>query len=397
MLLRLPIIPFLGLILWGLYWALLVTLPPIADEATHLGVIQNILAGKWSATERVPMIPTFHALIASFLSLFPENVQGILTARSFSFLLALLLFLPGVNIARHFSQKHSSLKAWQLLLCPLLFILTPLVYTDLLALLFLLRGLHAGLLKKQSAYIWIAAASLIRQSHAIWTLALFLYGYLSRHGTSFSIGSLWNYLRSQKVFLSLAFLGLLYILWNQGIAFGLREHHPTGSFSLGNIIFTFFLLPILFPLETYACIKEYLKKHGLRFFLLILLLMLCVSLCFTSPHPLNRIPGFLRNELLMSMTSSVVLRIVFQCLSALGLVLLCAWPFQSRKLSVFLLTALPYLAAFPLIEQRYAIPVIAMLILFRRQESIEGELRTALIFALQSAAVLVLMSKGYFL
>jgi len=166
-------VAILGLVAW--YVVLNISRPElVADEVYHADVIRELAEGDWSATQALPMLPTFH-LLASL----PARVLGdsLWVLRGFNTALGiagvLLLYAAGRAATGTSGPRQLLRFAWNPLLLPL----WVLVYTDLAALVCVVAALNFHLRRRYPvAAIALVLACLIRQSSVVWVAMFAAWG-----------------------------------------------------------------------------------------------------------------------------------------------------------------------------------------------------------------------------
>lgn len=341
--------------------------PPLLDEPHHFGQIAQFLAGNWSLRPELTVLPTWHALIA--LTMKTLGLSSLNAARTLALLTSLTTLAVFCLCLRALNQPHPALRTLQLFFLPFLFPYLFLVYTDPPALLFLLLAFLAFHHRRYHLAALAASLSmLIRQTHALW-LAMFLFMLVWRENPSLQPlpQLLQRTLRHGWLFL----LGLLgfFVFWilNHGTALGDRPHHPEGFFGFPNLIFFFLAAAALFfplLLARQQHLLTLLRRHLLTSILCLFLLALLVLFFFYPTHPYNEPRIYIRNCLLY-LAVDLWYRALLILPAALGILCLLALPLHERWMYLLYPFLAIFLTAHSLVESRYLLPGLTLLLLSR--------------------------------
>ncbi len=364
------------------------------DEYASLPQIQRFLAGDWSVQKNLAVPPVYHALVAGLARLFGvSSIDGLR-------LISLLLSLPVVPLfhlcARKIDPDSATVRTLQLLFLPILLPYLFLLYTDPLALLFLVFALCLALYDRP----WLAGLAalldvLVRQNQIVWVAWLFAWLYLRHEGARVSLASAARHLVRCWTF-CLVFVGfLVFLVVNRGRAtLGQHEDFHRPGLYAGNVFFALFLCSLLFLPVFLAGLPRTVRLLLRRPWLLVGvgLLLLVFLTAFKVRHQSNdvsRYPEFLRNQLLALVMANLLTRTLFFAGIAFAVLSLAALPLQQPW--AWLIYPFWVLSVLPveLIEQRYSLAGVVLLLLFRKAE---GPLVEALLlgwWVLLSAGALV--------
>lgn len=364
----------------------------VADERIHARQIAMLADGKLEIARKLTMFPGYHVVIAVLARL--TGAQGPTAFRTLSALVSLPVIPIFYAIARQLAPRFAAVATLQFTFLPILFPFFFLLYTDAFSLLLVLLSVLLVLRHRRSAAAVVAMLSvLVRQTNIIclaFTLGL---AYLEDHGFTLSRRQLGSALRRHVVFvLGLAgFAGFVAV--NRGVAVGDRSSHPL-KLALGNVYLFLFLSFFLLLPSHLATLKSALAAlRDRRVLALALLLYAVFMFTFVNDHPYNqssvtahqwseaaKLVGeapFLRNQLLHLATRSALTRTLFFIPVLLScLVLGKTQLVQPRFLLVYPLL-LVLLTPSWLIEQRYCLVPLALLLLARERRSPAIEYATA--------------------
>ena len=118
---------------------------------------------------------------------------------------------------------------------------------------------------------------------------------------------------------------------------------------------------------------------------------------FRVDHPFNKFEGFLRNEMLSAVVSSVYWKTVFFLFAAGGLAALYATRLRRPSLYLVYPLALATLLPLRLIEHRYGLPAFVMLLVCREDDPPAVEYAGVALGALLSGAAVYVLARGLWL
>jgi alpha-1,2-glucosyltransferase len=365
---------------------------PRWDERVHVRQIERFFRGEWRMEPELTTLPGFHVLVAAVAWL--SGTARVPSVRLFEFEVALGVIAAFFFLARRRGPAHATQKTLQFVFLPILFPLLLLVYTDAASLgLVLLMALAAGDGRYRAAGLLGLASCLVRQNNILWVALVFVQAYVADHGWRWPSrpSSLLRY--APALLSGVAIAGWVAI--NRGqVAVGDVEAHPLGTPYLGNVFFLLFLSFFLFlPLwwgyrrTTWARLGRASTWAGL------VATFVLFWLGFAADHPYNADDGFVRNELLAWMTSSRLHTLVCFVPIALTCVSVASLRLSATGWLVYPV-AVAFLLPSWLIEQRYYLIPVALLLADR--EPLDGvtEWTQVALSAACSLGVFVLIERG---
>lgn len=372
----------------------LASVPLLYDEVFHYERISALLTGVSPSVGWGVMFPGYHVLVAGILTI--GGWTSIPAARTVSFLFSLSSCVAAYGVARSVDRPSALLRTLQFALFPILLPFFPLMYTDTLALSFLLIALLAALHSRLillSLFFLLSVA--VRQNNILWAPLQFAIlleadpqwrisapgpaAWLRSAAVRFRDGRARRVmLRAGMPLLLPVFVFALFVAITGRASFSptLAAAHPFPSFSLGNIFFTLFLFTALFlplVLSRMRALFLLLIRHAWVIGVLVALFLL-FSFGFHVDHPANSEIGRLRDVILLAAAAGELNGLLFWFTGMLGLLTLCVTPL-ARKIFLWIYPlALLYLGGSWLIETRYAIVPLVLFLLFRKSFSWRLEL-----------------------
>lgn len=339
-----------------------------SDELHHDRQIRRFCTGDYTPDPRITTIPGYHVLCVAV---------GLLTGDCGHERTRLVNVAIGVvsaavfwAAARAAGSEMPVARALQFYFLPVLLPYFFLVYADpvsilgnLLTMLLLFRGRFRG------ASLVAGLAVLVRQTNVLWLLLVCLVVALDDPGWRRAERPLRAYL--SRVWPAL--LGLVgfaaFLLWNRGVAVGGRGAFAAGVHS-GNVFLFLALYFVLFLPANLAILHRHRQRLADPFLGALLLLAYGAYMAsFRLDHPFNRIDGFLRNDLLSLVTSSVFARGAFFLLAAGGLASLRFTRLRRPSLYALYPLVLASLVPLRMVEHRYGLAGFVLILLCRRDES----------------------------
>jgi alpha-1,2-glucosyltransferase len=361
-----------------------------ADETHHFRQITAFCNGDWSLDPKLTTVPGAHVLTALWAR--ATGDCSLAAARRVNIVFGLLSVAAFLYAALATPTTRPLARTLQYFLLPILLPYHFLVYTDSVALLalliavgLLLRGRHvaAGLVGVLSLFL--------RQTNIVWLA--FIAGYiLLEQG--------WE---GPKAYLRRAWpcvvgaVGFgVFVIWNGGVALGDARAHRAGV-SLGNVFFLLMLLAVLFLPRNLARLAAEGERLADRGFLLVLALLYAVFLVhFGVEHAYNRFPGFLRNDLLVTLDERDVLRLSAFAVVAVGAAVLYVDRLARPSYHLLYVFAVLSLLPLKLIDQRYDFAPLALFLLFRKDDSVFVEAASVVFWLLLSGFLLDGIARGAF-
>jgi alpha-1,2-glucosyltransferase len=334
------------------------------DERNHLNQIQRYLSGNFVTTSTAS--GGFHAAAAAFAWLTGRPTQeGI---RLFVVLIAAGVILTFRSLARSFAPQAGTIRTLQFTMFPLLFPFWFVIYTDVLALLFVLLAVWAFTRDRFHLTGFLGAlGTAVRQTSVVWLAMLTVWTTLVNLNRPVR-----QLARQLLSFAGAAALFVLFVLVNRGVAIGDRGSHPEMQLHTENVLFMlvcFFLM--FFPLIASTLPRIVRLPPAL----LAGVTLGCALLFFGTfrvDHPYNAVASedvFVRNEILRLITSSTLARAGASV--AIALAALSLFVIRLRQPMHYLIYPFAALTVMPvwLIEQRYYLPGFALFMAFREPAS----------------------------
>lgn len=348
----------------------------IGDESVHAFQISWFIQGTYQIFENVTVIPLYHATIALILKV--TGAQSLEAMRVAHFLLAMLCLPVYYLLCRRLlgSTDVAMERTTQLFFLPILFPLFFLIYTDIPALtltLFMIERAIAGRYVQASALG--LAAVLFRQTNLVW-VAYAATVYLCRDKHKLISIKAWRDRLAGEIPALLSFgliflVALLFIAINGGIAVGDVEQH-TVSFNLSN---AYFMLLVAFAVflpwhvAQLSAIYKLLCKYPWILFGIILIAIV-YWFTYSHPHRYNSAElSYYRHNLILHYTAdfpvyklAAYTAMTWTCLSFSTIILQSQNKHELQLLAPFaLLVVIPL----PLIEQRYYLVALSLLLALR--------------------------------
>jgi alpha-1,2-glucosyltransferase len=364
-----------------------------SDEIHHYKQIRGFCEGDYRANPRVTTIPGYHALSALVGRATGDcSLQQMRLVNAVIGVLSVAAFFAAVRAA---GAAVPVARTLQYFFLPILLPYHFLVYADsisllanlaTLALLLRARFLLAGLVG--------SLAILVRQTNVVWLALVCLVAYLDAAEVRSAPHPLTAWLRRSWT----ALLGLagfaLFVLWNGGVAVGGRGAFAAG-FHTGNVFLFLALYFVLFlPANAAALRRRARRLADPRLLALLALAYVLFLTTFRVDHPFNKFEGFLRNEMLSVVVSSLLYKHVFFAFAAGGLIALFLTRLRRPSLYLIYPLALATLLPLRLIEHRYGLPAFVLLLVCREDDPAPVEYGGVALLALLSGVVLYVLARG---
>lgn len=369
------------------------------DERAHFRQIKLFMRGKYTMTSSLTTIPGYHLTLAVIAEPFfgskhvtPEQLRFISLGLS---MLSIGIFYL---VAKKIRAGDPLIKTLQYIFLPLTFFYFPFLYTDIFSLFWVLVAFYFVLDRK---YAWSAFFSLIsllvRQTNIVWVAFFWVYAYVLENGWSFSWKNFFNYLRRAAGYVVVAGLFLIFVWINNGVAMGDRQAQQVG-FHMGNVYFFLATLGFLFlPLalayfkktERVVLQKKLVWGAGIGAALAFVFLVFPPAV-----HMYNLKMQFLRNDILFYAYHQYA--IVYALAIFLGGATLVFMKFDKASLLVLPFAAAELIPSF-LVEQRYMIVSLVLILLLRKSFEVKVELiLVAYFLALSAGLTYMLLSSSLF-
>jgi len=354
--------------------------PAFVDEQFHHEQIVKFINEDYTMSPVITTIPGYHVVMTLLMK--PFKTSSLSLMRFFNVCFSLGLILIFYLILKKMNEPLIINKTLTYYFLPIVFSLLFLLYTDILSILLVLIALYLALSKKYffSGLVCILSI-LIRQNNIIWLGFIFFMIYLENKG------SVINHLHRTWTFILGLILFIIFMTLNGGVSMGDKLMHE-GSLYLGNIYFVLFLFFIIFlpyNLSNFNKIVQLIKRKKLPVLVFTFLGFLVYIATFKITHPYNFIEVFLRNQLLLYFTSSLLLKSIFFIIITYTIFSLIVT--RLKRKSYYLIYLFTFLYLFPseLIEQRYYLIPFTLFILFK-----DGELvgtKTIFVYAIVSLSL----------
>ncbi|MDP1833422.1 MAG: hypothetical protein Q8L11_00620 [Candidatus Moranbacteria bacterium] len=366
------------------------------DEKTHLRQINRFLKGNFEIIPSLTTIPGYHAVIAFFVHFFKH--PSLAFVRFVSLLLSSISLVLAYLISKKLDSKYPLIKTLQCAFLPISFLYFPLIYTDIFSLLLVLLALYFMLSGKYGFSAFFSLTSvLVRQDNIIWIALIWTYAYLSTYGFSFSLENIKAHIRRTIGYLAVFIIFIIFVLVNGSVALGDKRNHQMG-FYMGNSYFFLAIVGLLF----FPMLLAYVRKINFSKIKPSMLygigagIVIAGSFIFIQPeiHHGNNKLSMLRNILLQSGYHQYMWAYV----GAIFVGYMALFLMKLEKKRAVLLPFI-FMSLFPslLVEQRYYIVPLFLLLLFRKEDGEKAELALMSYFiALSSALVIMIFYTGLF-
>lgn len=362
------------------------------DEETHAWIISSFFRGDYIVLNHLTVIPGYHFFSSLFLSLF--NQDTIELKRLFNVITGIAAIVIFYLTERNYAKASSNrIKSLQFAFVPLIMPFFFLIYTDPLALLFVILANYFFHKKKyQLSGTSLIFSMLVRQSNVIW---IFYFMSLSVFESDFKLKKIkeeWkNYLLEfiEKNLTNLLGLILFFIFMfiNGGIALGDKAQHPSFTLSSGNLYLTGFLLVFLnlpYAISQSKSIAKLIseifknKLQAVVFLSIVTASAIHFFNFFKLSHPYNNPQSYywiIRNIFLEQILNNNLYKIGFFIIMIYAILML--WDLvkeRKQEALAFIFFSVLALSSFWLIEVRYAIIPLALYQLLRKPASQKTEI-----------------------
>lgn len=347
---------------------------PVVDEKIHQRVISGIYEGCYDISG-LSMLPGYHwiiGIIGKILSLSTLNFSRFIT-----FLISVAMMIIYTKIPYQNNAKKLTRTPYLLLFLPILFPYTVMVYTDAVALFFIISAIY---FHKKKYYILAGLSMflscLIRQSNILWVIFMIAWSMLDvwdqinkeiyitkKIGKTFFKDVL---SRISCYIIALVFIILILLANGDFLASNVPLIRPRFNIS-SYFTLSFFILLLWLPIwiERFKedirfiifAFKNKPIKTGLLFLILTLIGIILV-LFYKNWHPWNQDTWFLRNIPLVMMDRYIPYRILgVLCIFFAGYSVFRLWSIQSNRgqLTLLAIFILAFLSPHSLVEPRYLI------------------------------------------
>lgn len=394
--LRLAAAAALVLIVAAVVYRALRPLPRYSDEIHHYRQISGFCAGDYTPNPRVTTIPGYH--VVSALVGRATGDCSLQQMRLVNAVIGVLSVAAFFAAARAAGAAAPLARTFQYLFLPVLLPYHFLVYADSISLLANLVTL-ALMFRRRFVLAGLAGslAILVRQTNVVWLALVCLAAWMDDPDVRAGPRPLAAWLRRAWTAL-LGFAGFAaFVLWNGGVAVGGRGAFKAGFYT-GNVFLFLVLYFVMFLPANLAAIRRRAARFARPLFWVLLAAAYVVFLAtFRVDHPFNKFEGFLRNEMLSVVVSSVYWKTVFFLFAAGGLAALYVTRLRRPSLYLVYPLALATLLPLRLIEHRYGLPAFVMLLVCREDDPPAVEYAGVALGALLSAAAVYVLARGLWL
>lgn len=388
----------------------------IGDEDVHRYQIYWFLNGRFEIYKYVTMIPLYHATVAGLAKL-----TGLISLDGMRFVHMLISasVVPAMyRLVGCFYPQEAISRTLLLLFIPFFFPLFFLTYTDPLSLAVILFFIERAWNKHYiTAGIVAFVAVLVRQTNIIWigftVLAVVLQ--IAQSSTSdfrwrlffdryalFNLNFLKTVIKPCLTFVPVIIAFIIFVFINGGVAVGDADQHQI-SLNLSNLYFFMLVAFVLFlPLniEQVPAIARLLRRH-LWVLLLLGAIFYIYYVTFGHPHKYNSTAlSFYRHNLILHYVCDFVTGrvLAFIPIAWMGLTLTTMLISDRNRhlIGLMLIFALFSFVPLPLIEQRYYMVTLALLLVLRPSISRLSSVLTLLVFMSANAYILFSITHKHF-
>jgi alpha-1,2-glucosyltransferase len=384
---------------------------PIVDEGNHYLQIQFVLdffkGKKFIINPVLAMLPGYHFVMAGF-SYIVDNLSVTFirfVSTIFSYISIIIFFLL-LKSEKSYPQIPV-IKLIQYAFFPLIFPFFFLIYTDSFSVLLILFSWLLVLNKRYYIGGIIATASiLVRQTNLIWLIFMMSYIYYETNQFKFNLAILTNWIKDcWTFFLGIGFFSL-FVLVNGGmiVGKGAAQYFPSYLY-FGNSYFLLFLFFFLFlplnidnrhKIQNLIKINPWIMIGIVAFFIFYLLTFNQLSPQNLKGEDRLIINYFLRNEILITFTSSILFKSLFFIPVVYSLLSIAVT--HLYKKSYYLLYPFTILFFIPIwqILPRYSLIPFILFILFKETNSKLIEYSTTAIYIVLSMVLFYGTLQGWF-
>jgi alpha-1,2-glucosyltransferase len=343
---------------------------PAGDENYYSSQIRLFMLDRYELVPGITMIPGYHLMLSWLARPFGPYSDPL--ARMVNLAGALVLLPAAWKLSGLRAPLQAPVRTAQIFFQPLLFPFFFLIYTDAWSLA-ALAWMLLGALERRMKLAALAAVigTVMRQDFMVWVAMTYcvVAWEITMLGTD--RGDRLLALRRAVVvgfpllLVILAFVA--FVIWNGAVALGDRSRHEAGVNPTNVYLFLicawFLLLPM--NLDAMPRVLVLLRSPAVAF--LVLAGFAAYLSTYSNTHVYNQesLRFYLHNEVLHWISGSIALRAVLYLPLAW---MLLTWITACRdepRLGILLAFTVAFLAAHPLIEQRYYLPALFLLNVFR--------------------------------
>ncbi len=351
-------------------------LAPQLDEHVHLAQVQRLIEGSWDLHERLTVLPGLHALVAAVASLGGEPL-GVGRAVVAGF--AVAAWLAAFAVARREVPDRAGLRALAIATLPLAAPLGAVFYTDVPGLALLLASVwlaRAG--RPVASGLGAAAALLLRHSLVAYAPLVAALGVPP--GASWREGLR----RAAPILVVIVALGAA-LAGAGGVALGDRRFHGLGLHGANLPFAALLALVLLLPshLRALGAVRD-LVRHAPVACLVSASAGLALALGADATHPFNdpaRVDHLLYVTWIDALFHTLGGRLALAAASVYVPLSFATWRWTAPRLGWLGPLVALRLGATWLVEPRYALAPLALVILFRPREPRWLEASYVLVYA----------------
>lgn len=338
------------------------------DERMHYSQIVNFSKGNFIMSTEIAMGPGYHIVMAALVK--AVGSEAFPVVRFLHFILSLICLGIIWEIAAVLDNKNTVVKFFQLSVLPTIFAYYFILFTDVLALLFFLLSFYFILRKRYLlAGLTASALLIVRQNYILWFPFLIFLIISDLGWNKPRIQMLLQWTKECRGFLPGIIGFIIFFLINGGITRGGGKDYLPFIISLNNIYLLLFLMFVFFFLENIHMFNR-VTKTILYFPLISIPLIATGYFVFLqtlyNTHPWNGTWYFLRNQLMITFTSSLWWKSALFIVVVYQLLVLINTHFIRNQYTVIHLFGIASLIFVWLIEPRYSLPYLALFILTKK-------------------------------
>lgn len=369
---------------------------PLVDETEHLKQILLFMNGQFALNPSCSMGPGYHILITALAALTGYTDINIL--RLFSAFISVCCMVIFYIVNKQLYSEISAFPALQFMFLPIMLPYSVLVYTDVFSLLLMLLCLSLQLRGRiMLSGVVALAAMFTRQTNIVVLVEYFVIGYYSEYGFALSLQNFRCHMKKYWPYIAIGLLFCFFIVFNGRVSLGGTDNLVEIKFQLNNIFYFMMVYAVCFlPIvscDVYRGIKERLWIT----LAVVVIVFVVYMLSFNELHYFNTIfyYNLLRNYVLLGLYESLAYKIACFVPIALSAVHFAAVVCrrETEKIIVIMFSSI-YLAASFVVEPRYYIPLVALLVIYSKPESQKMQVFQT-VYALLLSAVILYAMRNY--
>jgi len=364
-----------------------------SDEIHHYRQIRSFCNGDFTLNPRITTIPGYHVVSAAVGRMTGDcSAEQMRRVNATIGALSVIAFFFAVRAA---GSSVPLARTLQYFFLPILLPYHFLIYADSISLLANLVTV-ALLLRGRFALAGLAGtlAILVRQTNVVWLFLVCAVAFFDVPEVRSAPHPLTAWLRRTWT----ALLGLAafagFVLWNGGVAVGGRGAFAAGLHT-GNVFLFLALYFVMFLPANLAALRRRAERLADPLWWgLCAAAYLVFLLTFRVDHPFNKFEGFLRNEMLSVVASSLAAKHAFFVFAAAGLASLYVTRLRRPSLYLVYPLALATLLPLRLIEHRYGLAAYVLLLVCREDDPPAVEYAGVALSMLLSGLVVYVLVQG---